>query len=70
MMVVANDITRVDRRCRRYLRLRMVRIPPKRSKPAVELRGDRFPLSLTLPPELVAELDAIAAGSASGAAAL
>ena len=40
----------------------MARTPPKRGKPAVKLRGDRFPLSVTLPPELVAELDAIAAG--------
>jgi predicted transcriptional regulator len=38
----------------------MARTPPKRGKPAVKLRGDRFPLSLTLPPELVAEIDAIA----------
>lgn len=38
----------------------MARIPTKRGKPAVKLRGERFPLSLTLPPELVAEIDAIA----------
>jgi metal-responsive CopG/Arc/MetJ family transcriptional regulator len=38
----------------------MARTSPKRGKPPVKLRGERFPLSLTLPPELVAEVDAIA----------
>ena len=39
----------------------MARTPTKRGKPPVKLRGERFPLSLTLPPELVAEIDGIAA---------
>jgi metal-responsive CopG/Arc/MetJ family transcriptional regulator len=37
---------------------------PKRkapAKPAVKLRGRRRPIALTLPPELVDEIDAVAA---------
>jgi hypothetical protein len=39
----------------------MARTPTKRGKPPVKLRDERFPLSLTLPLELVAEIDGIAA---------
>lgn len=39
----------------------MARTPKKSSKrTAAKLRGQRYPLSITLPPELVAELDAVA----------
>jgi metal-responsive CopG/Arc/MetJ family transcriptional regulator len=41
----------------------MARTPstPKRSKSPVKLRGNRQPLAISLPPELVAEIDALAA---------
>jgi metal-responsive CopG/Arc/MetJ family transcriptional regulator len=39
----------------------MARIPTKRGKPAPKLRGNRRPIALTLPPELVDEIDAVAA---------
>jgi metal-responsive CopG/Arc/MetJ family transcriptional regulator len=41
----------------------MARTPPtpKRGKPPVKLRGNRQPLAISLPPELVAEIDALAA---------
>jgi metal-responsive CopG/Arc/MetJ family transcriptional regulator len=40
----------------------MARTPSKKSskRPAAKLRGQRYPLSITLPPDLVAELDAVA----------
>jgi metal-responsive CopG/Arc/MetJ family transcriptional regulator len=40
----------------------MARTPTPKRKPAPKLRGIRQPLAISLPPELVAELDAIAAG--------
>ena len=39
----------------------MARKPTPKRKAAAKLRGQRYPISLTLPPDLVTEIDAIAA---------
>jgi metal-responsive CopG/Arc/MetJ family transcriptional regulator len=39
----------------------MARTPALKRKPAPKLRGRRQPIALTLPPDLVAEIDAVAA---------
>lgn len=39
----------------------MARTPVSKRKPTPKLRGKRQPIALTLPPDLVAEIDAVAA---------